>query len=59
MDKSVAELNVEHYRKLLLTDLDAVKRKTVKELLTAKKQRSLGSIPNGRSRKHRSGGNKR
>jgi hypothetical protein len=28
MDKSVAELNIEHYRKMLATDLDAAKRET-------------------------------
>ena len=35
MDKSVAELNIAHYRKLLNTDLDATKRATIKALLTA------------------------
>lgn len=35
MDKTVAELNIEHYRKLLLTDIDEVKRETVKKLLSA------------------------
>lgn len=36
MDKSVAELNIEHYRKLLASaDLGDVKRKTVLGLLSA------------------------
>jgi hypothetical protein len=36
MDKSVAELNIEHYRKLLASaGLDEVKRKTVEALLAA------------------------
>ena len=36
MDKSVAELNIEHYRKLLASgSLDEAKRKTVEGLLAA------------------------
>jgi hypothetical protein len=36
MDKSVAELNIEHYRKLLATaGLDETKRKTIEALLAA------------------------
>lgn len=35
MDQTVAELNIEHYRKLLLTNLDDEKRAMVKKLLTA------------------------
>lgn len=35
MDKSVAELNIEYYRKLLATDLDAEKREAVEALLAA------------------------
>ena len=40
MDKSVAELNIEHYRKLLSSaDLDETKRKTVENLLAAEEQK--------------------
>ncbi len=36
MDKTVAELNIEHYRKLLASpDLDETKRRTVESLLAA------------------------
>ncbi|HEY0327663.1 MAG TPA: hypothetical protein VGC77_01070 [Rhodopseudomonas sp.] len=33
MDKSVARLNIEHYQKLLKTDLDETKRQTILRLL--------------------------
>jgi hypothetical protein len=33
MDKAVARLNIEHYRKLLLTDLDETKPQTITRLL--------------------------
>jgi hypothetical protein len=33
VDKIVARLNIEHYRKLLLSDLDNIKRATVVMLL--------------------------
>lgn len=40
MDKSVAELNVEHYRKLLAsTDMDEAKRKTVEGLLAVEQEK--------------------
>lgn len=32
VDRTVASLNIEHYRKLLQTDLDGKKRKTVERL---------------------------
>ena len=36
MDKTVAELNIDHYRKLLASaDLDETKRSTVESLLLA------------------------
>ncbi|CAN0264530.1 unnamed protein product [Phaeothamnion confervicola] len=35
MDQTVAELNIEHFRKLLLTSLDDEKRAMVKKLLAA------------------------
>jgi hypothetical protein len=33
MDKGVARLNIEHYRRLLTTELDDVKRQTILKLL--------------------------
>lgn len=49
MDKSVAELNIEHYRKLLASaDLDDVKRKTVLGLLSAE-QVNLAQIKSERA----------
>jgi hypothetical protein len=40
MDKSVAELNIEHYRKLLASaGLDEIKRKTVEMLLAAEEEK--------------------
>jgi hypothetical protein len=46
MDKSVARLNIEHYRKLLATDLDATKRKTILQLL-AKEEATLARLTRG------------
>jgi hypothetical protein len=40
VDKSVAELNIEHYRKLLASaDLEETKRKTVENLLAAEQEK--------------------
>ncbi len=33
MDRTVADLNIAHYRKLLSTETDAVKRQTIERLL--------------------------
>lgn len=33
MDKTVADLNIEHYKKLLATETDPVKRKMIQRLL--------------------------
>jgi hypothetical protein len=33
VDRTVADLNIEHYRKLLATETDAVKRQTIERLL--------------------------
>jgi len=44
MDKSIAELNIEHYRKLLASaDIDESKRRTV-EILLATEQETLVRI---------------
>lgn len=49
MKISIAEMNVEHFRKLLTTDLDEVRRSTVQRLLSeeeAKLVRLSGKLPN-------------
>jgi hypothetical protein len=46
MDKSVARLNIEHYRKLLATDLDATKRQTILQLL-AREEATLARLNKG------------
>ena len=33
MDKTVADLNIEHYKKLLATETDPAKRQTIQRLL--------------------------
>jgi hypothetical protein len=33
MDRTVADLNVEHFKKLLITEKDPAKRKTIQQLL--------------------------
>ncbi len=33
MDKTVADLNIEHFRKLLAVETDSVKRQTIEQLL--------------------------
>jgi hypothetical protein len=34
MDKTVAQLNIEHFKKLLASETDPVKRQTIERLLT-------------------------
>jgi hypothetical protein len=43
MDKSVARLNIEHYRRLLATDIDDGKRQTILKLL-AQEEATLASL---------------
>jgi hypothetical protein len=43
VDRTVAHLNVEHYRRLLATETDEDKRKTLKRLL-AEEEAKLASI---------------
>ena len=35
MDKTVADLNIAHFKKLLETETDSVKRQTIEKLLAA------------------------
>ena len=50
MDKAVAQLNIEHYRKLLCTKTDLTKRPTLGRLL-AEEQAKLAVLMNNVARK--------
>lgn len=50
MDKAVAQLNVEHYRKVLCTETDLTKRPTLGRLL-AEEQAKLAVLMNNVARK--------
>ena len=54
MDKTVARLNIEHYRKKLATEQDETKRQTLMRLLT-EEQAKLAAIDNSLERKRPSG----
>jgi hypothetical protein len=41
MDRTVADLNIEHFRKLLASETDPVKRQTIERLL-AEEEAKLG-----------------
>ena len=45
MDKAVAQLNIEHYRKLLSTETDQTKRTTLQRLL-AEEEAKLAALLN-------------
>jgi hypothetical protein len=47
MDKAVARLNIEHYRKLLATEADEAKRETLRGLLADEEAKlaALLSVP--------------
>ncbi len=45
MDKAVAHLNIEHYRKLLVTETDQAKRETLHRLL-AEEEAKLAALMN-------------
>jgi hypothetical protein len=38
MDRTVAHLNIEHYRKLLTQDTDEIKRQTILRLVAVRKR---------------------
>ena len=46
MDRKVAQLNIEHYRRLLQTETDEAKRKTIARLLAAE-EALLASVSKG------------
>jgi hypothetical protein len=43
MDKTIADLNIEHYQRLLASELDATKRETIGRLL-AEEEAKLAEI---------------
>jgi hypothetical protein len=45
MDRTVAHLNIEHYRKLLAQEMDETKRQTILRLL-AEEEAKLASLKN-------------
>ncbi len=51
MDRTVAHLNVEHYRKLLAQEMDEVKRQTILRLLPEEEAKLalIGKSPEKRS----------
>jgi hypothetical protein len=44
MDRKVAKLNIEHYKKLLASETDAAKRESIARLL-AEEEAKLAKIP--------------
>ncbi len=55
MDRTVAGLNIEHYRKLLRTDLDEQKRRTVEKLLADEEAKLAAIDAKRKQQKLRSG----
>jgi hypothetical protein len=49
MDETIARLNIEHFHKLLATELDAAKRKTVLHLL-AEEEKTLAALQRASTR---------
>ena len=47
MDRTVADLNIEHFRKLLASETDPAKRQTIERLL-AEEEAKLGRAPAGK-----------
>jgi len=54
MDKTVANLNIEHYRKLLATETDGVRCETLRRLLVEEEAKlaALMDMPDSRKLKH-------
>ena len=51
LEKTVAKLNVEHYRKLLASEIDDVKRRTIHALLAAEEAKLAASEPSNEVRR--------
>jgi len=52
MDRSIAQLNIEHFRRLLATETDETRRRTLLRLL-AEEEAKLANPPSPRERKRR------
>jgi len=52
MDKTVADLNIKHFKKLLASETDPVKRQTIERLL-AEEEAKLATLGNDPSKKKR------
>jgi hypothetical protein len=50
MDRTVARLNIEHYKRLLATETDETKRQTLTRLL-AEEEAKFRSLPEPKTRK--------
>lgn len=48
MDKSVAELNIAHFKRLMETETDANKRKMLKQLLAEEEEKLASILKSGR-----------
>jgi hypothetical protein len=46
MDKSVAELNIQHFKKLLETETDPVKKQTIQRLLAEEEAKLALALAN-------------
>lgn len=55
MDRTVAHLNVEHFRRLLASETDEAKRKTLQRLL-AEEEAKLASVAKSDPKRPPSGG---
>jgi hypothetical protein len=51
MDRSVARLNIEHYRRLLATETDDSRRKTILRLLAEEEAKLSDPKPNEKMRR--------
>jgi len=50
MDRTVARLNVEHYRRLLAAETDEQKRRVLRKLLAEEEAKLAGDAPRDRKR---------
>ena len=51
MDRTVAKLNIEHYRRLLAKETDETRRLTIQRLLAEEEAKLANSTPGGHKRR--------
>jgi hypothetical protein len=51
LDRTVARLNIEHYRRLLATEADESRRQVILRLLAEEEAKLAGTAPGERKRK--------